>query len=77
MSVKKTGSKLAQGVRQVMGQSQALEMVAKNVATKAAVPLIAAENVSKPDTVRVKNKTFTKNSSTGCEVLHPERVWPD
>lgn len=77
MSVKKKGSKLAQGVRQVMGQAKVPEAAEKRVARKAAVPVVPAENVSKPDTVRVKNKTPARNSSAKSEVLHPERVWPD
>ena len=76
MSVKKTGSKLAQGVRQVMGQAKVPEAAEKDIASKAAVPVVPAENVSKPDTVRTKNKSPAR-SSTGYEVLHPERVWPD
>ncbi|TAJ77074.1 MAG: hypothetical protein EPO42_10950 [Gallionellaceae bacterium] len=77
MSVNKMGSKLAQGVRQVMEQAKVPEAAEKDVARKAAVPVVPAENISKPDTVRVKNKTPARNSSTGYEVLHPERVWPD
>lgn len=74
MSVKKKGSRLAQGVRQVMEQAKVPEAVEKHVVRKAVVP---AENVSKSDTLKVKNKTLARNSSAGCEVLHPERVWPD
>lgn len=77
MSVKKKGSRLAQGVRQVMEQAKVPEAAEKNVVRKAAVPVVPAENVSKSDTLKVKNKTAARNSSTGCEVLHPERVWPD
>ena len=77
MSVKKTGSKLAQGVRQVIEQGKVPEATEKDFASKAAVPVVPAESVSKPDTMTVKNKTPARNSSTGYEVLHPERVWPD
>lgn len=77
MPVKKKGSKLAQGVRQVMEQSKVPETAEKNIARKAAVPIVPAENVSKPDTLRVKNKAPASKSSTGYEVLHPERIWPD
>ena len=77
MSVKKNGSKLAQGVRQVIGQAKVPEAAEKNIARKAAVPVLPAENVSKPDTDRTKNKSPARNSSTRYEVLHPERVWPD
>jgi len=77
MSVKKKESKLAQGVRQVMGQAKVPEAAKKEIARKAAVPVVPAENVSKPDTVKVKNKTPARNGSAGSEVLHPERIWPD
>ena len=77
MSVKKMGSKLAQGVRQVMEQAKVPEVAESDVVRKAAEPVVPAENVSNPDTVRVKNETPTRNTSTGYEVLHPERVWPD
>ncbi|MHB1235935.1 MAG: hypothetical protein ACYCY7_00075 [Gallionella sp.] len=77
MPVKIKGSKLAQGVRQVMGQAKVPEAAEKEITRKAAVPVVPAENVSKPDTVRTKNKSPARNSSTGYEVLHPERVWPD
>ena len=76
MSVKKTGSKLAHGVRQVMEQGKVPEAAEKDFASKVAVPVVPAENVSKPDTVRTKNKSPAR-SSTGYAVLHPERVWPD
>jgi hypothetical protein len=77
MPAKIKGSKLAQGVRQVMGQAKVPEAAEKEIARKAAVPVVPAENVSKPDTVRTKSISPTRNSSTGYEVLHPERVWPD
>ena len=76
MSVKKKESKLAQGLRQVIGQARVPEAAEKNIASKAAVPVVLAVNVGKPDTVRTKNKSPAR-SSTGYEVLHPERVWPD
>lgn len=77
MSMKKTGSKLAQGVRQVIEQGKVPEAAEEDFASKAAVPVVPAENVSKPDTMTVKNKVPTRNSSNGYEVRHPERVWPD
>lgn len=77
MSVKEKGSKLAQGVRQVMEQDKLPEAAKKDIARKAEVPAVPAENVSISDAVRVKNKTPARNSNTGYEVLHPERVWPD
>ena len=76
MSVKKKESKLAQGVRQVRGQAKVPEAAEKDIARKAAVPVVPAETVSKPDTVLTKNKSPAR-SSTGYEVMHPERVWPD
>ncbi len=76
MSVMKKGSKLAQGVRQVIGQAKLPEAAEKDIARKAVAPVVPAENVSKPDSVRTKNKSPAR-SSTGYEVLHPERVWPD
>ena len=76
MSVKKKESKLAQGVRQVIGQARVPEAAEMDIASKAAVAVVPAENASKPDTVRTKNKSPAR-SSAGNEALHPERVWPD
>jgi hypothetical protein len=77
MSVKK-GSKLAQGVRQVMEQAKVPEAAKKKITRKVVVPVVSEKNVSKSDAVKVvKNKTPVRNSSAGHEALHPERVWPD
>ena len=76
MSVKKKESKLAQGLRQVIGQAKVPEAAEKDIARKASVPAVPAGTVSKPDAVRTKNKSPAR-SNTGYEVLHPERVWPD
>lgn len=77
MSVKKIGSKLAQGVRQVMEQSNKPEIVKKEVAPRVIPPLVPAENVSKSAPAKVTNKTPVRGSDAEYEILHPERVWPD
>jgi len=77
MSVKKMGSKLAQGVRQVMEQGNKSESVEKEVSPRVTAPVVSAKNAGKPDRLTVKDKTPARSSSTGYEVLHPERVWPD
>lgn len=77
MSVKKMGSKLAQGVRQVMEQSNKSETVENKVAHRVTAQVVPAEIVSKQGTVTVKNKTTIRDRDADYEIQHPERVWPD
>jgi len=71
MSVNKMGSKLAQGVRQVMEQGKTPEVAKQEVAAK------NSESVSKSTPAKVTNKTPVRSSDTKYEILHPERIWPD
>ncbi len=76
MSVKKMGSKLAQGVRQVMEQGKTPEVAEQEVARKLAAARVS-ESVSKSTPAKVANKTPVRSSDAKYEILHPERIWPD
>lgn len=70
MSIKKTGSKLAHGVRQVKSQREHGEQkTAPEAGATAAKPKPASET-TKP----VAPRTETENS---WDILHPRRIWPD
>jgi len=78
MPVKKVGSKLAQGVRQVMKK----QVKSPEVAKKAIAPQVdagtaqpASEN--KARSAPVTNKTKIEQPIDSSEILHPSRVWPD
>lgn len=78
MAVNKMGSKLAQGVRQVMGK----QVISPTVAKKAVAPRVAAgtarsASVTKATSAAVKNKTQIAQQVAEYEILHPSRVWPD
>ena len=78
MSVNKMGSKLAQGVRQVMGKQD----ISPEVAKKAVAPRVAADkaqpaNVTRATSPQVTNKTQIEQLIDSSEILHPSRVWPD
>ena len=78
MTVNKMGSKLAQGVRQVMQQQgkspEDLEKVAeKQVVTRAE----HAVKVSAPVEARVLPKTPVSQQSAEYKMRNPERIWPD
>ncbi len=84
MSVNKMGSKLAQGVRQVMGKQIKSLAVAKKpeLAQQKAVPRVAAgkapsASVKKATSAQVANKTQIAQKIAEYEILHPSRVWPD
>ena len=76
MSIKKTGSKLAHGVRQVKSQREQGEHKtstkggATTPAIKQAAKPIPASETAKP----VAPRTVTENS---LDILHPRRIWPD
>jgi hypothetical protein len=78
MSLKKMGSKLARGVRQVKSQqSQRTQPDAAKSQTApktspAALPAKASDPVSKPVWTRPVHRTAPSGGS-----LHPLRVWPD
>ena len=74
MSINKLGSKLAQGVRQVMEQSKAPEGAEKQSARQTTAPA-AVEAASKPAPAKALSKP--QHAPTAYEMLHPERVWPD
>ena len=78
VSVKKLGSKLAQGVRQVMDQQvkPAVENVKESISGATATAATAA-SVSKPSASRVTAKAQLVERNEVYEILHPERVWPD
>ncbi|HQT80670.1 MAG: hypothetical protein B7Z60_01140 [Ferrovum sp. 37-45-19] len=71
MSVKKTNSKLAQGVRQVMEQGKTLDLAKHKVAAK------TSESMSKLTPAKTKIKDPVRDSDANYEILHPERIWPD
>lgn len=76
MSIKKTGSKLAHGVRQVKSQREQSE---QKTATEASATAPAIKQAAKPtpasETAKpVAPRTVTENS---LDILHPRRIWPD
>ena len=78
MSGNKTGSKLAQGVRQVMEKQVSSPQLAK----KAVAPSVPAgkappASVKKATSVPVTNKTQSAQQVDERAILHPSRVWPD
>ncbi|MHB8167733.1 MAG: hypothetical protein ACYDDT_13340 [Sulfuricella sp.] len=85
MSVKKMGSKLAQGVRQVKSQQgkPGQPEAEKPQVLPAAAPAAAAKKsstVAKPAAPRPVQKAAQSGSEQAPkhdENLHPSRVWPD
>ena len=78
MSVNKVGSKLAQGVRQVMGK----QVISPEVEKKAVAPQVSAAkaqpaSVTRATSPQVTNKTQIEQPIDSGEILHPSRVWPD
>ena len=76
MSVKKMGSKLAQGVRQVKAQ----QAKASANTEQAGTPSVAKAVKPAASAVKPASKTATKpeaSSNKSSGVLHPDRVWPD
>lgn len=76
MSVKKMGSKLAQGVRQVMEQGKSPEVAEQEVDHKPAAAR-TSESVSKSTPAKITIKTPVRSSDAKYEILHPDRIWPD
>ena len=78
MTVNKMGSKLAQGVRQVMqkqGKSPAdIGKVAEKQAVTRAEP---AAKVSTPAETRVLPKALVPQRNAEYKMRNPDRVWPD
>lgn len=77
MSVKKMGSKLAQGVRQVMEQGRTPVATEKEAVHKVTAPLAPEASTSKPAAEKVMNKTPLRSRDAEYEISHPERIWPD
>ena len=90
MPVKKMGSKLAQGVRQVKAQQATAQAVAKETLAPSVVkptpsvsgdakaaPLTPAPvNIAKPAATQGARKPAAVKVSLSS-TLHPSRVWPD
>ena len=86
MSVKKMGSKLAQGVRQVQSQQvKAQPPVADTsepVAPAVTAPAKQASSAAKPTTQRPAQDAVAGGEpspapSFDARKLHPRRIWPD
>ncbi len=78
MSGNKMGSKLAQGVRQVMGkQVKSSEVAKKKAAPRVAAGKAPSASVKKATSAQVTNKTQIAQKIAEYEILHPSRVWPD
>jgi len=78
MSVNKMGSKLAQGVRKVMGkQVKSPEVTKKKIAPRVAAGKAPSASVKKATSAQVTNKTQMEQPIDSREILHPSRVWPD
>ena len=77
MSMNKMGSKLAQGVRQVMEQSKAPEGEKKQVEKQVNLQSAAVDTASKSSVAKVISKTLSVFSDDQADTLHPDRVWPD
>ena len=78
MSANKTGSKLAQGVRQVMKkQVKSPEVAAKKIAPRVAAGTAQPASVTKAISAPVTNKAQIAQKIAAYEILHPSRVWPD
>ena len=75
MSVKKMGSKLAQGVRQIKAQQVKSSAIAEAPSAPPAEPTPAA-GVAKPAPARAAVKRAAAKVSPSS-TLHPSRVWPD
>ena len=78
MAVNKMGSKLAQGVRQVMGkQVKSPAVAAKKIAPRVAAGTAQPASVKKATSAQVTNKTQIEQLIDSSGILHPSRVWPD
>lgn len=75
---KKTGSKLAQGVRQVMEQGKKTEATVKDTTTrKVSVSVSPGTSANKSSPATAANKAPVGNRDDKNAILHPERIWPD
>ena len=78
MSANKMGSKLAQGVRQVMGkQDIAPEVAKKTVAQPVAASKAQPASATRASLPQVTNNTQSEQPVYSGKILHPSRVWPD
>ena len=77
MSANKMGSKLAQGVRQIMEQQGKNPEQEKTEAVTRQAPAAPVASVSKPAVARSTSKAQVDDRMDDHEVLHPSRVWPD
>ena len=78
MAVNKMGSKLAQGVRQVMGkQVKSPEVAKKKIAPRVAAGKAQPASVKKARSAQMTNKTQMEQPIDSNGILHPSRVWPD
>ena len=78
MAGNKMGSKLAQGVRQVMKkQAKSPEVAKKTIAPRVAAGTVQPASATKATSAPVTNKTQIAQKIAAYEILHPSRVWPD
>ncbi len=78
MAVNKMGSKLTQGVRQVMNkQVKSPAVVAKKIAPRVAAGTARPASVKKATSAPVTNEAQMEQPIDSHEMLHPSRVWPD
>lgn len=77
MSMKKMGSKLTQGVRQVVEQSKTPVTTKKEAARKATAPVVPEASLIKSSAEKVMDTTPLRSRVAEYEILHPEHIWPD
>ena len=78
MTVNKMGSKLAQGVRQVMQQQgKAPEDLEKAAEKQVVTRTEPAAKVSAAVEAKVLPKTSASQQSAEYKMRNPERIWPD
>jgi|AOMQ01.1.fsa_nt_gi uncharacterized membrane protein (UPF0182 family) len=77
MSVKKMGSKLAQGVRQVMEQNKTADALEQVDQSGVITPQVDAPADKKSAPATVASNGLANSRDAEYKVLHPERVWPD
>ena len=77
MSVKKMGSKLAQGVRQVMEQNKTADALEQVDQSSVITPQVDAPADKKPASATVASNGLANSRDAEYKVLYPERVWPD
>ena len=77
---KKSGEKLAQGVRQVQAQRESVPAApVEPVVADPAIESTPAEAAARPSAPRTAQPTVKKPTvkPTVKNTLHPKRVWPD